>query len=287
MAVVLPRCCGPAGRGPCRVRRRGRGRAGPTCHRTACPASGDDTAGVASDGEGFRMAYVLFVHSTAQVSSTLYDMATKKKPNRRDHAPDGRVDPGRPPGRHRHGEGRREGRRQDRAHQRAGADKTARQQKASRKAASAAEHSTACRRTSRCSRSGPAPTDRSPAPLHLDQIAAAAIRIADAEGATLRRCGACVGARRRDHDAHHYIRTKDELLALVGDAIGRDAPRRRRAATTSWRAAPRSPTAPAMMCCSATLAARRRRRPRPSAPTASATSTRPAGGRAARRRSRR
>ena len=32
------------------------------------------------------MAYVLFVHSTAQVSSTLYDMATKNGPNRRDHS---------------------------------------------------------------------------------------------------------------------------------------------------------------------------------------------------------
>ena len=33
-----------------------------------------------------RMAYVLFVHSTTHISSTLYDMATKKRPNRRDHS---------------------------------------------------------------------------------------------------------------------------------------------------------------------------------------------------------
>jgi AcrR family transcriptional regulator len=53
-----------------------------------------------------------------------------------------------------------------------------------------------------------------------DQIAAAAIRIADAEGAealSMRRIAAELDA--GTMTLYHYIRTKDELLQLVGDAI--------------------------------------------------------------------
>ena len=53
-----------------------------------------------------------------------------------------------------------------------------------------------------------------------DQIAAAAIRIADAEGAdalSMRRIAAELDA--GTMTLYHYIRTKDELLTLVSDAI--------------------------------------------------------------------
>ena len=81
--------------------------------------------------------------------------------------------------------------------------------------------STGCRRTSRCSSSGPAPSPAGRQPRFTrDQIAAAAIRIADAEGSdalSMRRIAAELDA--GTMTLYHYIRTKDELLALVTDAI--------------------------------------------------------------------
>ena len=74
------------------------------------------------------------------------------------------------------------------------------------------------------------PTGRQPR-FTRDQIAAAAIRIADAEGAdalSMRRIASELDA--GTMTLYHYIRTKDELLALVGDAImGEMRPRPRRA----------------------------------------------------------
>ena len=53
-----------------------------------------------------------------------------------------------------------------------------------------------------------------------DEIAAAAIRVADAEGfdeLSMRRLASELGA--GTMTLYHYVRTKDELLALVHDAV--------------------------------------------------------------------
>jgi len=185
------------------------------------------------------MAYVLFVHSTTQVSSTLYDMATKKRPPRRDHPHptaesirDHLVDTA-----------------MEKAVEKAAekiehtlntqAAKTTRQQeKLSRKAARAAEHldrlSSHLEMLEVWTRTEP--TGRQPR-FTRDQIAAAAIRIADAEGAdalSMRRIASELDA--GTMTLYHYIRTKDELLALVGDAImGEIVLDPDELSTTSWR----------------------------------------------------
>jgi len=102
------------------------------------------------------------------------------------------------------------------------ATKTARQQeRLSKKAARAAEHldrlSTHLEMLEVWTRTEP--TGRQPR-FTRDQIAAAAIRIADAEGAdalSMRRIASELDA--GTMTLYHYIRTKDELLALVSDAI--------------------------------------------------------------------
>lgn len=102
------------------------------------------------------------------------------------------------------------------------AAKTARQQeKLSKKAARAAEHldrlSTHLEMLDVWTRTEPA--GRQPR-FTRDQIAAAAIRIADAEGAdalSMRRIASELDA--GTMTLYHYIRTKDELLSLVGDAV--------------------------------------------------------------------
>ncbi|MGZ4715109.1 MAG: TetR/AcrR family transcriptional regulator [Acidimicrobiales bacterium] len=121
------------------------------------------------------------------------------------------------------------------------AAKTARQQeKLSKKAARAAEHldrlSTHLEMLDVWTRTEPA--GRQPR-FTRDQIAAAAIRIADAEGAdalSMRRIASELDA--GTMTLYHYIRTKDELLSLVGDAVmgeislGPDEP-----LPSSWREA--------------------------------------------------
>jgi len=168
------------------------------------------------------MAYVLFVHSTAQVSSTLYDMATKKRPPRRDHPHptaesirDHLVDTA-----------------MEKAVEKAAvkmehtlnakATKAARQkERLSKKAARAAEQldrlSSHLEMLEVWTRSEPG--GRQPR-FTRDQIAAAAIRIADEEGAdalSMRRIASELDA--GTMTLYHYVRTKDELLTLVADAI--------------------------------------------------------------------
>jgi AcrR family transcriptional regulator len=229
------------------------------------------------------MSYVLFVHSTTQVSSTLYDMATRKGAPRSEPSPAGadslrdfvvekavekaaeklehslnakaakvarqqekaarqkersaRQKSDRQSGRQ---SGRQKGRPADRRTDRQ-QDRSARQQeRLSAKAARAAEHldrlSEHLEMLELWTRTEPA--GRQPR-FTRDQIAAAAIRIADAEGAdalSMRRIAAELDA--GTMTLYHYIRTKDELLQLVGDAImgeivlGPDQP-----LPADWRAA--------------------------------------------------
>ena len=68
----------------------------------------------------------------------------------------------------------------------------------------------------------PAPGERKPAHTR-ERIAAAALRIADAEGleaVTMRRVAAELGA--GTMTLYHYVRNKDELAALMDDAIMRE-----------------------------------------------------------------
>jgi AcrR family transcriptional regulator len=65
----------------------------------------------------------------------------------------------------------------------------------------------------------PAPGERRPT-LSRDKIVAAALEIADAEGfeaVSMRRIAAELGV--GTMTLYHYVKTKDELIALVGDAI--------------------------------------------------------------------
>ena len=77
------------------------------------------------------------------------------------------------------------------------------------------------RSTSACSTSGPDPSRRPRRPRFTrDEIAAAAMRIADAEGfdaVSMRRIATELDA--GTMTLYHYVRTKDELLALVTDAV--------------------------------------------------------------------
>jgi AcrR family transcriptional regulator len=160
------------------------------------------------------MAYVLVVHSTAHVSSTLYDMATRKKGS-------GNEPPSATAEAIRDFVVEKAAEKLEQKLE-AQATKTARQQqKLSRKAARAAEHldriSSHLEMLDLWTRTEP--TGRQPR-FTREQIAAAAIRIADAEGAdalSMRRIAAELDA--GTMTLYHYVRTKDELLSLVGDAI--------------------------------------------------------------------
>ncbi len=68
--------------------------------------------------------------------------------------------------------------------------------------------------------SGPGPSPGPGAPFTRDEIAAAAVKIADDEGfdaLSMRRLAAELDA--GTMTLYHYVRTKDELLALVNDAV--------------------------------------------------------------------
>ena len=103
--------------------------------------------------------------------------------------------------------------------------------------------------TSTPSMSGPGPSRAAGVPAAAGtQIAAAAVRIADAEGfeaVSMRRLAAELDA--GTMTLYHYVRTKDELLALVTDAVmARAVVADRRAARRLARGDARSsPTAPA------------------------------------------
>src|ERR1700749_1700255 len=65
----------------------------------------------------------------------------------------------------------------------------------------------------------PAPGQRKPT-LSRERIAATALQIADAEGfeaVSMRRIASELGA--GTMTLYHYVKTKDELIALVGDTI--------------------------------------------------------------------
>ena len=73
-----------------------------------------------------------------------------------------------------------------------------------------------------------------------EEIAAAAVRIADAEGfeaVSMRRIAAELDA--GTMTLYHYVRTKDELLALVTDAVMGEVRARPTTCPTDWREAMR------------------------------------------------
>ena len=84
--------------------------------------------------------------------------------------------------------------------------------------------------------SRPERAPRGPRPAHSrDEVAAAAVRLADAEGldaVSMRRVAAVLGA--GTTSLYRYLKSKDELLDLMVDAVARqlDLPRR----TGEWRA---------------------------------------------------
>ena len=224
-----------------------------------------------------RRVYCSFVHSTNNISSTLYEwQARTPTTDRRGHRT--RRRPGRGAGR-RAGASRElvggEGRREAYASKAARSHDTdlPRRPRRRRRGDRAREPSTSARSTSG---RGIEPGARRPR-FTRDEIAAAAMRIADAEGfdaVSMRRLAAELDA--GTMTLYHYVRTKDELLTLVrrrGHGRGRARPPTSRC-PTDWRdaitmIAERSRAA----LRASSVDPRHRRRSRRSARTACATST--------------